>query len=529
MAQFHCSYQRNEDMKKQLNEISRTSRSIKGFITRYILNTRTVLDGENVKRVAFGEKQKNKPHKTILIVGETGVGKSTLINSMVNYMLGVESEDRIWCEIIETKEKQSVSQTHAVTVYDVFTEHCPFSLTVIDTPGFGSTEGKKEDLSVAESLLELFKSTDGVHELDAVCLVVTSSTVRLTDRQHYIFNAVLSLFGRDVEKNIVLFITHAAKKPNNAIKAIKESKVPCALTAEGDPVYFRFDNSHCEDFDDDEISDDYQASWNQLNTTMENFQTFLQEIKPINLKITEAVLKKRKQLTASIFNIQDKIKLTELKQKELEQTKEALQEHEKGKRDSNNFECVVDEAYKQKVPLEYRWWHFGQKEATCCRVCEENCHYPGCWWVRNLSWCSVMNSSGKCTVCTGKCHYTKHVKEGKIYVVKTRRVKKTMEDLKKKYETKSGEMKSLMSGIENDMRELEKEQIRLVEECYDCVILMEEIALKSDSVFTLQHLDFLIEKVKETGNTDRVQKLQGMKKRMEENSAKAFSVFKSMQ
>ncbi|XP_060726997.1 uncharacterized protein LOC132846336 isoform X2 [Tachysurus vachellii] len=496
-------------VEEQLNKIKKESSSITGFITRYILNTRTVIDDEKLKRVAFGVKQKNKPQKTILIVGETGIGKSTLINAMVNYMLGVESKDRMWFEIIETEEKQTVSQTHAVTVYDVFTELCPFSLTIIDTPGYGSTEGKK-DLNVAESLLGLFSFNDGVYELDAVCLVMISITARLTDRHHYIFNAVLSLFGNDVEKNIVLFITHATKKPNNAIKLVKKSKIPCALTAEGEPVYFRFDNSHCEDFNDDEISDDYQASWNLLNTTMESFLSFLKESKPISVKMTVEVLRSRKQLTASISNIKDKIILTEQKQKELEQTKEALQENEKEKRDNDNFEYEVDEVYKVKVPLEYRWWHYGWKEATCCSVCEENCHYPWCRCILGLSWCSVM-SKGKCTVCNGKCHYTDHVKEGKYYVSETRRVKKTKEDLKIKYMIKSDENKSLMSQIENEMEEMEKEKKRLVEECYQYVVKLEEIALKRDSVFTLKHLDFLIEKVKETGKPDQVQKLQDIK------------------
>ncbi|KAK2855328.1 hypothetical protein Q7C36_007197 [Tachysurus vachellii] len=515
MAECANSSLKNEDMstsvEEQLTEIKSESRSIKGFITRYILNTRTVIDDEKPKRVTFGVKQKNKPHKTILIVGETGTGKSTLINAMVTHMLGVESKDRMWFEVIETKEKQTVSQTQAVTVYDVFTEHCPFSLSIIDTPGFGSTEVKK-DLNVAESLHTLFSSNDGVHEIDAVCLVMTSITTRLTERQHYVFNVVLSLFGNDVEKNIVLFITHAAKKPNNAIKLVKKSKIPCAQTAEGEPVYFRFDNSHCEDFKDEEILDDYQASWNLLNTTMKSFLSFLKESKPISVKMTVAVLRSRKQLTASILNIKDKIILTEQKQKELDQTKEALQEHEKEKRDDDNFEYEVDEVYKVKEPLEYSCWHFGWKEATCCSVCKENCHYPGCWWVRDLSWCSVM-SNGYCTVCTGKCHYTDHVKDGKKYVPKTRRVKKTKEDLNMKYEKKSDEKKSLMSQIENEIKEMEKEKIRLVEECYQYVVKLEEIALKRDSVFTLKHLDFLIEKVKETGKSYQVQKLQEIKSR----------------
>ncbi|KAF4087662.1 hypothetical protein AMELA_G00073150 [Ameiurus melas] len=442
------SQNKDNSREEQLKEIRDNSRTKEGFITRYILNPRTVTVGETLQRVEFGKKDEYKSHKTVLLVGETEVGKSTIINAMVTYMLGVCSEDRIWCEFIETKENQTDSQTKAVTVYDVFTKHSPFSLTIIDTPGFGSTK-------------------------------------------------VLSLFGHDVEKNIVVFVTHASRKPNNAIKAIKESKIPCAQDDRGEPVYFRFDNGHCEDFNDEGSLGDYQASWDVLKTNMENFLTFLKEINPISMKLTETVLRTREQLTSSIFNIKEKI------------------------------ECTVDEAYKEKVPIEYQWWHFRSKEATCCTVCEENCHYPGCWWVRDLSWCSVM-SAGKCTVCTGKCHYTKHVKEGKIYQLKTRKVKKTMEDLKQKYEAKSEKTKSLISPLENEIAKQEKAKIRLVEECYQCVVKLEEIALKSDSVYTLHHLDFLIEKVKETGDTVRVQKLEEIKKRADKQLAQATEWFSAM-
>ncbi|XP_053350217.1 uncharacterized protein LOC128520156 isoform X1 [Clarias gariepinus] len=523
---------RNEDLytseKEQLNQIKSNSRQKGGLITRYILNTSTIADDERLKRVVFRKKDNSKPHKTILLVGETGAGKSTLINAMVNYMLGVKSEDKIWCEIIETTENQTGSKTNVVTVYDVFTEHSPFSLTVIDTPGFGSTEGIEKDVNIAESLLELFRLKDGVHEIDAVCLVVTSVTVRLTDRQQYVFNAVLSLFGYDVEKNIVVFITHASRKPNNAIKAIKESKVPCARTDKGEPVYFRFDSFHCEDLNDEETLEDYEASWTLLHKAMGSFLTFLNEIKPISTKMTEAVLRNRKRLTASIFNMKDQITLAELKQEELKQIKEALEQLEKNRSSVDDFQIEVDEAYKEKVQIEYQWWHFGWKEATCCTVCEENCHFPGCWWVKDLSWCSVMQEK-KCTVCTRRCHYTKHVKERKMYVMKTRKVKKTNEDLKRKYDTEAGDKKSLIIRLENEITEIEKEKVRLVEECYQCVVLLEGIALASDSVYTLQYLDFLIQKVKETGGTDRVRKLENMKQRADEKHlAQLIRLFNSV-
>ncbi|XP_036417246.1 uncharacterized protein LOC118801176 [Colossoma macropomum] len=522
MAEFQASSFWNEKQSsrgKHLDEIRRTIKPIKGSLTRYIIDTRTLIDGERLKREAFGEKDKRKPHKTILMVGETGTGKSTLINAIVNHMLNVKCNDRIWCEIIETKESQTKSQTNAVTVYDVFVEESPFSLSIIDTPGYGDTKGTKKDLIIAETLHELFRSKDGVHEVDAVCFVVSSNTTRLTDRQLYVFDSILSLFSNDVERNIVVLITHAPKNPTNALKAIKESKVRCAKNDDGKPVYFSFDNSHCEDFhndDDDQTEDEEEynkLAWDKNKKNMKNFFAFLNDCKTVSLKMTESVLRLRKQLTASINNLKDRIQLSELRKKEFQQTKAALEEHEKEMKDNNNFEFVVDEAYKEKIPIESKWWHLS-KEATCCRVCEENCHYPGCWWVRDLSQCSVM-SNGKCTACTGRCDHSYHIKERKIYVLKTRKVTKTKEDLKRKYEKESGEIMSLIRILENEIKLNEREKTRLVEECYQCVVTLEDIALNTDSASTLHHLDFLIEKVNETGKPERVQKLQELKKRAE--------------
>lgn len=61
-----------------------------------------------------------------------------------------------------------------------------------------------------------------------------------------------------------------------------------------------------------------------------------------------------------------------------------------------------------------------------------------------------------CTVCPKKCHYSKHVKAPKIYVTKTKKEMRTLEDLKKRHVKKFAENISLMEKQKEELQELEK-------------------------------------------------------------------------
>nr|XP_024656725.1 septin-5-like [Maylandia zebra] len=128
-------------------------------------------------RMTVGEKNPNKTNRTILLLGETGAGKSTLINALLNYTMGVKWEDRVWFTIAEEERR---SQTSDVMVYEIFgfeDETLPYSLTIIDTPGYGDTRGTEHDDIISHRLLDLFQSDDGVHEVHAVGLVMKASEI----------------------------------------------------------------------------------------------------------------------------------------------------------------------------------------------------------------------------------------------------------------------------------------------------------------------------------------------------------------
>ncbi|XP_039655608.1 uncharacterized protein LOC120558615 [Perca fluviatilis] len=466
--------------------------------------------------MTLGEKNPNKINKTILLVGETGAGKSTLINALVNYAMGVEWEDDVWFQIVEEEKKsKSQSQTSDVIVYQIFgfeDKPLPYSLTIIDTPGYGSTAGIKEDVIISQRLFDLFRSDDGVHEINAVGLVLKATDNRLSDRMRYIFDSVMSLFGNDMETKIVALITHSNGLTPDVLQELVDAKIKCAKDKENETVHFMFDNCQSKQKTKKQLFA-LKNAWGLTMNGMAQFTDYLNAASPQKLLTTVEVMKARIRLAACVQNLQERIALTEHKQREIQQTKELLKLHEQQMKDNEKFTVEVDEVYKDKEPiLGGTWWLVFFEGAVCCKVCEENCHYPGCTMAQKPGHCEVMKD-GRCTSCTRKCPASDHVKENWKYVSKTRKVPKTLKDVKEKYEKGRADCEkttSLLETLEKHMDELQKEKDQLIEESFQHVVQLKQIALNVNSLSTHVHLDVLIKKMEEKGDTEKKKKLEEM-------------------
>ncbi|KAK9971327.1 hypothetical protein ABG768_024701 [Culter alburnus] len=514
----------------------------------YCLNTeRKYINGidRKVRQWTYGRRDRNKQNKVILMVGETGTGKTTIINTMINYLLGVKFEDQEFYQITDEEEHkdQTQSQTSAVTVYEVFVEKNPISLTIIDTPGYGDAEGYEKDREISEYLSRLFSDEDGIHYIDAVCFVMKASQNRLSGKELYIFHSVLSLFGRDIENNIVFLLTHSdGIPPTDALNAIKKAEIPCRRDEDNEPVYFPFNNQQ-KTKRDKRFKRALKASWEMGEESMTDFLTLLEEKNRKSVQMTLDVLKERRRLEACVSNLMGRINEKDLKLKELDQIQEALEQNRDKIERCEKFQFTVTKSYKEKVPIVNEWlWN---SKATCCSVCEENCHEWECSVASTPWWCWVMKNE-HCTVCTRKCHYSKHVKESKKYVMKSKDVIMTFDDLKKQYECSSDqkitkfdkhEYEKYKKELEGNKKESEKqttmkeklssdveritnEKSKLLHEAYVTIMSLSKIALKSDSALTLRHLDFLIPRLKEEGKDEWIKNLEDLKKTGEEQKNK---------
>ncbi|KAK7879286.1 hypothetical protein WMY93_033933 [Mugilogobius chulae] len=434
-----------------------------------------------------------KTNCTIMLLGARGAGKSTLINGMINYILGVQWTDPYRFKLVVEEEKsQSQSQTYEVTVYKINYDDrfmIDYSLTIIDTPGYGDTRGIDRDRQTTEYIRTLFSSDFGVTEIHAVCFVAQSALARLTDTQQYVFDSILSIFGNDVAENIRVLVTFADGELPPVLETITKAGVPCPKDDDGKPAHYKFNNSALFAGNKGSQGGFDEMFWNMGKTSMRSFFDALKKTEPKSLTLTKEVLRERKHLQKTLEELHRKIK----QGLEIRQTEEQFKMHQAEIERNKDYEVTV----KVMKPVQINISGTGNF-ITNCSKCHFTCHYPcpiGDDVEKRRCW--AMDSKGNCTECPGKCIWSVHYNQKYRWEYKEVTETKTSEEEKKKY-LKGTEQKKSVEGLivqlkeEYDHVNMKVREMR--QEAASLLSRLGEIALKPNPMSALDYIDILIEK-----------------------------------
>ena len=452
--------------------------------------------------------------KVILVVGGTGSGKSTWINALLNYVLGVEYEDNFRFMMVDINEEWKRSQAHSQTQgINIYTLHhmegmaVDFTLTIVDTPGFGDTRGMEKDREIQQQIHALFDAEKGlIDHIDAVGFVIQSSAARLTLSQRHIFDSILTLFGRDIAENILLLFTFADAKKPQALSAVKENRIPYQ-------EFFKFNNSAIFHDDDDEEEDPEVESFNQLfwKFGMKNFAQFfvcLQNIPTKSLFLTRDVLQQREQLERNVEHMR-------------QQVTQAIEVFEKLRQEENRLQKALEDIEANKeYTMMYPMVTNRRKDTNThsCLSCDYTC-FEGCTCAKHddMMTCSAMDQSQdppSCRYCPNRCPWDMHrilpysFTEG----ISMKRV--TIDDIKERHERATREKLNREQVIRKIRNELDAVEAQIKSNLSEITLSLEklnQIALRPNHFSQIDYLDVLIQSEKDRGKPDWKNRVKRLK------------------
>ncbi|XP_068714302.1 uncharacterized protein [Montipora foliosa] len=459
--------------------------------------------------------------KVVMFVGSTGSGKTTTVNAMINHVLGVEWMEDFRFKMIHHElsgnqgakmiGNQAHSQTQFVTCY---TLPCmkgfkfPYNLTVVDTPGFGDTRGIERDKAITEQIRRFFNTegSAGIDHVDAICFVAQAGNPRLTPTQQYVFDRILSIFGKDIRENILVLFTFADGQRPQALSAMLEAGI-----LENESHFFKFNNSAlfvANSGEDDKDNFD-RMFWKMGVKSFEKFFTGLAQMEPKSLILTKQVLSERAQLDVRLSGLREKIELGVNELSKMEQLTRTFNQHAADINANRNFKFSVQEPRRKQIQLETGTY------TTNCVTCNYTCHYP-CKIPKSEDKrrCAAMEGTESCTQCPNECHWSNHVNDRYRFETEYITVEKEYDEIKDRYVTAvQGQTKveAVMKQLEEEFNSTNEIVLNFVAEMQRGLKKLSEIALKKDPLEQVDYLDLLIESEKsqaKPGWQDRVKSLQ---------------------
>jgi len=446
-----------------------------------------------------------KKTKTILVVGMTGSGKSTLIDALMNFVYDVRYEDDVRLKLIaltdseaKKQENQANSQTDFITVYNI--EWMPgmnidYNVVVIDTPGLGDTRGIEYDKKMIKNIEVLFNSKE-IDSLDCIGFVAKAGDVRLTAEQKYIFESILMIFGKDVGENLISLCTFYDGNDLKVLDAFQEAGINFVDNFPYNSFGI-FQGRAREPVERSLLTTTPNVSSYQdfYNNSSKFFKT-VQSMSAKSLVLTKEVLKDREHIEATVEGLNIRVRELLLLKDKVDQEKRICEQHEADATANENTEYEVEEHKIVKINLDPGVF------VTNCLECNISCHFPcGIQNDDEKYNCAAMGRGGSqatisCTVCPKNCHWQQHRNMSFRFDTKTNKVKKTYDDIKARHQQfldlHKGQV-TIVQALQIESQELSDEIQNHVDVITDCLHRLSKNALRTSTTSSSEYLEQMIQ------------------------------------
>ena len=509
----------------------------------------------------------------ILILGETGVGKSTWINGILNYLAYPtleEAEQNEFLHVIpmsftmttmdyeeivvstgndnneDSKAGNSATQWPKTYTF----QRGDTLIRLVDTPGIGDVRGVEQD---KENFKRILSHLSNLNEIHGICILLKPNNARLTVVFQFCIKELLTHLHMDASKNIVFCFTNARStfyRPGDTLAPLKRlladnknGNIPVSRDTmycmDNEAVRFLAAVKQGVKFEDDDRKN-FSGSWNKSVEETARLFNYVADLPPHKTSDTISLNHSRRMITeltkpmADISkNIQDNIAIVKDKEEEMK-TIDITRDDLSKKLKVPAIDLKIEQLnYPQTVCgnskcMEIVQGQDGISEAVYKQKCHDHCYITGVsTGTKNqteLQGCAAMGGTGEgnqimCRVCG--CPWFEHMHQ--TYSVT--KVNATVEDpnVQKQLEDRKDNREALRLFIErlrSTIQQLEQEQEFITKVSAEFAAFLHKYAITPYNDVMAEYLDHLIrvekDKVSLGGGKKTLERLVDMQRQYAE-------------
>ncbi len=416
--------------------------------------------------------------KVLVFVGTTGHGKTTQINSFVSFLLGGALLDAARILIVDDRGmNEANSITQFVTCYRLRPLSPLFdgkTLLIVDTPGYGDTEGVHRDRFVTAAMSEFFNTIQHVNAIVFTCKANETRTTILSPVSTYVF----SLFAKNVRSCLRTIYTFGDAGTPQARKVLQELKWPVE-NGEVEVNNAAFTVRTPDSTNDPKMRDWWRMSMNGQHRVLQ----MLLRMEPVPTESSAQVTTDRLTLEGKCELAEKKILRTANDAQQLLANLGALADAV-GAAPGDMVPVMVKDVKEEPVPA--------GKATTLCTICSHTCHEICAYGDDNDKVQCLAMSGQYCTICPGRCHWTKHKNARFILRTESRTEMVVPEDLIKRWNSNNNSLEGALLGAIERYLELQSELRRDIEELAALTEKLKNTALMHNPAALLNYLETLI-------------------------------------